>query len=144
MKPKEIPVSGSDKPALVDADDYDWLSAYQWYAVQKNGQTHAATMIEGVQWLMEDLIVAKTKKTDHQDTERPEPFATVLDLLEEYSEGKVLSAISRVARFDSEDNEVSACCRAKSARLHLELKQLLDRMSEFEDLVDRKDPTPEA
>jgi hypothetical protein len=28
---KEIPVLGSDVPALVDDEDYDWASKYDWF-----------------------------------------------------------------------------------------------------------------
>jgi hypothetical protein len=71
-----------------------------------------------------------------QDPERPEPFSTILELLAEHSEADVLSAISDAAEFESEDEEVPSSQRLKSARLHLELEQLLDRMADFEEVVE--------
>jgi hypothetical protein len=77
-----------------------------------------------------------TESNDNQNTdERPEPFATILDLLSEHSEGEILAAISDAAEFEAEDEETCSTCRVRSARLHLELDQLLDRMSDFEDAV---------
>ena len=67
----------------------------------------------------------------HEDT-RPEPFATVLDLLSEYPETELLEAIADNAQFDSEDEKNCADCRKFNARLALELNQLLERMADYD------------
>ena len=69
---------------------------------------------------------------DNDMDDRPEPFATVLDLLEEHTEADVLSALSDAAQFDSENQELDSLDRLKAERLHLELEQLLERMDQFE------------
>ena len=72
----------------------------------------------------------------NQDAERPEPFSTIQELLAEHSEADILSAISDAAEFESEDEQVPLPHRLKSARLHLELEQLLDRMADFEEVIE--------
>jgi hypothetical protein len=78
-------------------------------------------------------------KENQAPEERPEPFATILDLLSEHSEEEILSAISNAAEFEAEDEETCSTCRIRSARLHLELDQLLDRMDDFERMI-KPDP----
>jgi hypothetical protein len=79
-----------------------------------------------------------------QDPERPEPFATILDLLVEHSEADVLQAISDAAELESEDEELPSSLRVKAARLHLELEQLLERMADFEEVVEGQEAQSEA
>lgn len=78
--------------------------------------------------------------TNETTTERPEPFATVLDLIAEHGEMEVLGSIADKALFDSEDKEHCPYHRKLAARLNLELEQLLERMARFEDaLKDERD-----
>jgi hypothetical protein len=79
-------------------------------------------------------IITEFKENQAPD-ERPEPFATILDLLSEHSEEEILAAISDAAEFEAEDEETCSTCRIRSARLHLELDQLLDRMDDFEQII---------
>jgi hypothetical protein len=58
-----------------------------------------------------------------------------LDLLADYTEGGILRALSDNAEFEAEDEETCSACRIRSARLHLELDQLLDRMDDFEEAI---------
>jgi hypothetical protein len=49
--------------------------------------------------------------------------------------GEILAALSDAALFESEDNYVKPRHRTMAARLHLELEQLLERMSELEEYL---------
>jgi hypothetical protein len=74
--------------------------------------------------------------TNVDDQGRPEPFATILELLPDHGKQEVLHAIAEAALYDSEDQEIFHDCRLKHARLHLELEQLLERMSQFEEALE--------
>jgi hypothetical protein len=56
MSAKKIPVKGSDKPALVDPEDYGWASEYEWfldengYAVRRR-QLGEAGMADDADWI---------------------------------------------------------------------------------------------
>jgi hypothetical protein len=63
--------------------------------------------------------------------DRPQPFATLCELVDEHGIEQVLEALADNAQFDSEDEDACACCRSKSARLALELNQLLERMADI-------------
>jgi hypothetical protein len=66
----------------------------------------------------------------YQEAERPEPFATILEMLGEHPVTEVLEAIADNAQFESEDEENCADYRKYNARLALELNQLLERMAD--------------
>ena len=69
--------------------------------------------------------------------DRPEPYVTVLDLINEYGYYAVLEAVSDEAQFETEEDNEDTClnCRKRAARIHLELEQLLDRMDGFDDVI---------
>jgi hypothetical protein len=70
------------------------------------------------------------------EDERPEPFATVLDLVGEHSFEAVLESLGDLAEYDAGDSEFSPEVRQEAGYLHLELTQLLAR-------YDRLFPLPE-
>ena len=76
-----------------------------------------------------------TAETIHNTDDRPEPFMSVLELLNEYTNGEILEALSDAALFESENDYVKPRHRTMAARLHLELEQLLERMSELEEYL---------
>lgn len=39
---REIPLAGSDKPALVDDEDYEEVSKYRWFVLREKGHTNYA------------------------------------------------------------------------------------------------------
>jgi hypothetical protein len=81
----------------------------------------------------------------HKDEEqRPEPFATINELIAEYGNGEVLEAIAENAEYDSQDVEACSRCREKGARLSLEIYQLLERMADFEETLDQAGEDPEC
>jgi hypothetical protein len=76
--------------------------------------------------------------TNSDDQGRPEPFATILELIGEYGAPALLDSISDVALFDSENEENCHDCRALAAQLHLELEELQERMRQFKDALNAK------
>ena len=56
-KSAKIPVEGSDKPAVVDADNFEFLDHFRWTAALQDGHIHAAAEIQGQRVLMEDLVL---------------------------------------------------------------------------------------
>jgi hypothetical protein len=74
---------------------------------------------------MKDII---TDTTPMSDNDRPEPFASLLELASDYGKPAILAAVMDLAEFDSEDEEdLCAACRLENEWLRLELEQLLDR-----------------
>jgi hypothetical protein len=53
----QIPVVGSSRPALIDQDNYDFISKWLWLAVQGRNGTHAAAIIAGHPVLMEEVVM---------------------------------------------------------------------------------------
>ena len=74
----------------------------------------------------------KNNETAQQEAERPEPFATLLDLLGEYDIEEILEDLSYAAKLASEDEGWCANCRAKAEWLHLEIDQLFRNLERFE------------
>jgi hypothetical protein len=74
-------------------------------------------------------------ETYEDGDDRPEPFATVLDLVYEYGIGEVLVALSGLSSLDSEDENKSAYRRAENRWLRLELKQLVEWYEEIHEGV---------
>lgn len=74
---------------------------------------------------------AADSEAHQQEDGRPEPFATILELLSQHSTGAVLAAISDAALLESEAKEICSSCRMEAGWLHLELEMLLDRMDEL-------------
>ena len=60
--------------------------------------------------------------------ERPEPFATILELAADYGMAEVLRSISDLALFDSEDTDACNNCRAHGQMLRTGLEQILKRI----------------
>jgi hypothetical protein len=58
-----------------------------------------------------DEILSSGRFLPTEAEERPEPFATIADLIGEYGVEEVLQAISDHALFDSENPEACSCCR---------------------------------
>ena len=63
-EPVKIPLVNSDRYATVDAEDAEFIRQFQWYAVDQDGATYAATIVrddEGGEHLlyMHDLIAAR-------------------------------------------------------------------------------------
>jgi hypothetical protein len=69
-----------------------------------------------------------TNPTDtNPEKERPEPFATILDLMGEHGINAVLESLADKTKFDADETEFSPEVRREAAYLHLELSQLLVR-----------------
>jgi hypothetical protein len=77
-------------------------------------------------------------------TERSEPFSTVHELVGEHGIDQVLDALAGLAPLMSKD-EANYLDRHRKqfARLHLELEQLPERMTDFRDVIETgsDDPT---
>jgi hypothetical protein len=67
--------------------------------------------------------------------ERPEPFATMLDLYREHGSPDILDALKDIAELESEDEDNCPACRLMMARLHMELTQLHQRMYSFQETL---------
>jgi hypothetical protein len=65
--------------------------------------------------------------TSEPQNERPEPGATVLELLSEYGTQAVLEALALAAECASDDPEFCPEVHNKAVYLHLEFSQLLER-----------------
>lgn len=63
---------------------------------------------------------------------RPEPFATILDLCAEHGTLEVLRDVSCMAELDSESEDFCAGHRRIARRLHLELELLIERIDDLE------------
>jgi hypothetical protein len=61
------------------------------------------------------------------ESERPEPFASVMEIISEYGIEEVLAAISDDALFTSEDPEVCRCCREEALGFHEAIEALLEQ-----------------
>jgi len=86
----------------------------------------------------ENAMTTQEQSVDaiNSDDQGPELFAIISEeLLPLYGEREVLHAIAESALYDSEDQEFRYDDRIRSARLHLELEQLLERMNQFEDAL---------
>jgi hypothetical protein len=59
------------------------------------------------------------------DEERPEPFATISELIGEHGIEEVLQSLSDHALFDSENLEACSCCSDKAAKIHWILHAIL-------------------
>jgi hypothetical protein len=70
---------------------------------------------------------------------RPEPYATVLDLVNEHGRWAVIEALANDAEFESEDQNLCLTYREEAAWLHMELNQLLAR---YELLFLESEPEP--
>jgi hypothetical protein len=66
-----------------------------------------------------------TNADDDQD--RPEPFATILDLIIEYGEEALLKSMAEVALLNFQNEENCDDFRVRSARLHLDLRHVIHR-----------------
>lgn len=50
---RQIPVEGSDKPAIVDDENFEYLSQFEWFAVEDaDGKIHAGRIV-----LMEEDVL---------------------------------------------------------------------------------------
>ncbi|MGA8657657.1 MAG: hypothetical protein WB586_16045 [Chthoniobacterales bacterium] len=89
---------------------------------------------------MEQVAPVTTTGTEEESEfykyDRPEPFATILELIEEHGREALLQSIADAAFFDSVTSWRSDACRAKCAWLYPELEQLLERMRQFEDALE--------
>jgi len=94
----------------------------------------ARASAEVIAWLVrrdeEDSHTPAHHKND--DDDRPEPFATVLEVIGEHGMSEVLESISDSALFDSENEEIDDTNRVLAAKWHKELKQVIDRMDQFQ------------
>ena len=54
---RKIPVKGSRKPAIVDDEDFELVSQWEWHVVSGPHGAHAATWVSGREVLMEHLII---------------------------------------------------------------------------------------
>jgi hypothetical protein len=68
---------------------------------------------------MEEVAVEQDK--------RPEPFATVLDLISEHGRWSVIEALADDAKFEAETQGLWPTQRKEAAWFHMELNQLLAR-----------------
>lgn len=66
-------------------------------------------------------------KNKIEQEERPEPFATVLELAGEYGKLAVIEALNDLAEYDAEDPGFCLACREEESWLHFELEHLLER-----------------
>jgi hypothetical protein len=82
-------------------------------------------------------MITQEEQTVNTDDNRPEPYATVLDLINDHGYYAVLEAVSDEAQFEAEDDNEEYCagCRKRAAQLHLELEHMLTRMDDFDDAV---------
>ena len=52
-----IPLENDPEFAIVDAEDYQRVSKYKWFAVMIDGKKHAGTLIDSRLLLMEQLVL---------------------------------------------------------------------------------------
>jgi hypothetical protein len=62
----------------------------------------------------------------HPDFSRPEPFATIVDLIHEHSFQEVLECLSEYAEFDSENEDVTDDFRDFAHKLHAALESVIE------------------
>jgi hypothetical protein len=72
---------------------------------------------------MKDIATDLTN--DIIDGEKPEPFATIVDLAEDYSKLERIDAIQLLADLDSERDDSCANCREQDAWISLQLQEVL-------------------
>lgn len=73
----------------------------------------------------------KKNKPNITQEERPEPFATVMELAFRYGKLAVLESLTNLVEFDSEDPSFSDQDREADAILHVDLSMALDQYSLF-------------
>ena len=71
-----------------------------------------------------------------RETEEPQPFATILELIAEHGFDGVIDAVATHCEFDSEDEELDLRDRLLGGYLYLELDQLRERQLHFEEILD--------
>jgi hypothetical protein len=74
--------------------------------------------------------------SDTHGTNAPEPFGTVLDLINRYDIDTVIEALSMHAEFEAEDEQLDLYHRLIAGRRYLELEQLTERQIHFEEILD--------
>jgi hypothetical protein len=62
----------------------------------------------------------------HPDFSRPEPFATIVDLIHEHSFQEVLEYLSEYAGFDSENQDATNDFRDFALKLHTALESVIE------------------
>jgi hypothetical protein len=77
--------------------------------------------------MKKDLVT----ETTTSEQERPEPFATVLELADRHGKLEVLEALTNLAEFDSEDPNLSEDDREADAILYSDLSMALEQYSLF-------------